>query len=75
MVLLSAESRADVEATTARVEKIETAVEPAFQAHFVAAMGFPHSTLPYPHLAERVTLPRPASPTRRSGGRRRRGAG
>jgi uncharacterized 2Fe-2S/4Fe-4S cluster protein (DUF4445 family) len=75
MVLLSAESRADVEATTARVEKIETAVEPAFQAHFVAAMGFPHSTLPYPHLAERVTLPRAASPTRRSGGRRRRGAG
>ena len=76
MVLLSAESRADVEATTARVEKIETAVEPAFQAHFVAAMGFPHSTLPYPHLAERVTLPRAPvdPPTRRSGGRRRRRA-
>ena len=74
MLLLSGRSRADVEATTARIEKIETAVEPAFQAHFVAAMGFPHSSLPYPRLAERVTLPA-ASPTseprsRRPGRRR-----
>lgn len=72
MALLSARSRADVEATTELVEKVETAVEPAFQAHFVAAMGFPHSTLEYPHLAERVTLPRtPVSAP--PGGRRRTG--
>ena len=58
-----------MEATTARIEKIETAIEPAFQAHFVAAMGFPHSTLPFPHLAERVTLPVAAGP---APGRRRR---
>ena len=76
MALLSARSRADVEATTALVEKVETAIEPAFQAHFVAAMGFPHSTLAYPHLAERVTLP--SAPTsapeqgRRRTGRRTR---
>lgn len=69
MALLSAESRADVESTTARIEKIETAIEPAFQAHFVAAMGFPHSTLPYPHLAERVTLP--VAPAAEPGRRRR----
>ncbi len=69
MALLSADARVDVEATTARIEKIETAIEPAFQAHFVAAMGFPHSTLPFPHLASRVTLPvAVAAPT----GRRRR---
>ena len=69
MALLSADARADVEATTARIEKIETAIEPAFQAHFVAAMGFPHSTLPFPHLAERITLPVAAGPPP---GRRRR---
>jgi uncharacterized 2Fe-2S/4Fe-4S cluster protein (DUF4445 family) len=71
MALLSADARADVEATTARIEKVETAIEPAFQAHFVAAMGFPHSTTPYPHLASRVTLPvTVAAPS----GRRRRTA-
>jgi uncharacterized 2Fe-2S/4Fe-4S cluster protein (DUF4445 family) len=57
MALLSARSRVDVEAATELVEKVETAIEPAFQAHFVAAMGIPHSTLAYPHLAERVALP------------------
>ena len=34
-----------------RVEKIETAVEPRFQEHFVEAMAFPHRTAPIPHLA------------------------
>ena len=62
MALLSVASRRDVEEVTSRIEKIETAVEPSFQAHFVAAMGFPHTSLPYPHLAERVTLPQAAAP-------------
>ena len=48
----------------------DTAIEPAFQAHFVAAMGFPHSTLSYPHLAERVTLPTAEPPTEGQGRRR-----
>jgi uncharacterized 2Fe-2S/4Fe-4S cluster protein (DUF4445 family) len=61
MALLSQQSRRDVEEVTATIEKIETAVEPDFQAHFVAAMGFPHTSRPYPHLAERVTLPRPSA--------------
>lgn len=75
MALLSARSRADVEATTALVEKVETAIEPAFQEHFVAAMGFPHTTLAYPHLAERVTLPTASTGPAASppGGRRRTG--
>jgi uncharacterized 2Fe-2S/4Fe-4S cluster protein (DUF4445 family) len=74
MALLSQQSRRDVEQVTATIEKIETAVEPDFQAHFVAAMGFPHSTRPYPHLAERVTLPAPPAPDpgRRRGNRRSR---
>ena len=37
--------------------KIETAIEPRFQEHFVAAMAFPHSTAPNPHLAQLVELP------------------
>jgi uncharacterized 2Fe-2S/4Fe-4S cluster protein (DUF4445 family) len=78
MALLSEASRRDVEEVTRRIEKIETAVEAGFQAHFVAAMGFPHTSLPYPHLAERVTLPRAeaADPGRRRSSRRTRpGAG
>ena len=31
-----------------RVEKIETAVEPRFQEHFVGGMGIPHANDPYP---------------------------
>ena len=31
-----------------RVEKIETAVEPRFQEHFVEAMAFPHQTAAEP---------------------------
>ena len=33
-----------------RIEKIETAIEPSFQAHFVGAMAIPHKTDPFPHL-------------------------
>lgn len=74
MALLSGGSRRDVEEVTRSIEKIETAVEPNFQAHFVSAMGFPHTSLPYPHLSERVTLPRPtpADQGRRRNGRRSR---
>jgi uncharacterized 2Fe-2S/4Fe-4S cluster protein (DUF4445 family) len=73
MVLLSATARTEVEAVTARIEKVETAVEPAFQEHFVAAMALPHATIPYPRLAARVTLPAPtAGPGNGRRGRRRR---
>ncbi|HUG87023.1 MAG TPA: ASKHA domain-containing protein [Euzebya sp.] len=57
MALLSATARAEVQAVTRTIEKIETATEPSFQQHFVAAMGFPHTTAPFPNLAARVTLP------------------
>ena len=65
MVLLSTAARAEIEQVTARIEKVETAIEPAFQAHFVDAMGFPHSRLAYPLLAARVSLPVAAAPARR----------
>ena len=50
-----------------RVEKLETAVEPRFQEHFVGAMGIPHTTEPFPRLA---AVDRPAGA--RDLGRRRR---
>jgi uncharacterized 2Fe-2S/4Fe-4S cluster protein (DUF4445 family) len=61
-----------------QVEKIETAVEPKFQAHFVEAMAIPHKTALYPHLAKAVNLPAPkvAAPSEDGeGGRRRRRRG
>ena len=62
IALLSGEARREIEAVVRRVEKIETAIEPRFQAHFVDAMAIPHKTAPTPHLAAAVELP-----ARRSG--------
>jgi uncharacterized 2Fe-2S/4Fe-4S cluster protein (DUF4445 family) len=57
IALLSADARREIERVVRTVEKIETAVEPRFQEHFVGAMAFPHATAPYPHLASVVELP------------------
>lgn len=55
--LLSASQRAEIEETVGSIEKIETATEARFQELFVAAMGFPHSEVPTPHLATETRLP------------------
>ncbi len=61
IALLSGEARREIERVVRTVEKIETAVEPQFQAHFVDAMAFPHATASTPNLAREVDLPaRPA---------------
>lgn len=57
MALLSRSARAEVETVVRSVDKIETAVEPRFQAHFVDAMAIPHATADYPNLARVVALP------------------
>jgi uncharacterized 2Fe-2S/4Fe-4S cluster protein (DUF4445 family) len=57
IALLSGAARYEIEQVVRRVEKIETAVEPRFQEHFVEAMAFPHRTAAYPHLREVVELP------------------
>ena len=57
IALLSGGARRDIETTVREVEKIETAVEPRFQEHFVDAMAFPHRTAPMTHLERRVQLP------------------
>ena len=57
IALVNQKARDDIEAVVRRVEKIETAVEPRFQEHFVGAMGIPHKNAPFPHLSTAVTLP------------------
>jgi uncharacterized 2Fe-2S/4Fe-4S cluster protein (DUF4445 family) len=74
IALLSAAARREIEGVVRRVEKIETAVEPRFQEHFVEAMAFPHRSAPSTHLSTVVALPkRDASST--GGGRRPDAAG
>jgi uncharacterized 2Fe-2S/4Fe-4S cluster protein (DUF4445 family) len=57
IALLNRAARAEIEEVVRRVEKIETAVEPRFQEHFVNAMAIPHDVDPYARLAETVRLP------------------
>ncbi len=59
IALLDSRSRAVIEGLVRRVEKIETAIEPRFQEHFVEAMSIPHKTASYPNLTKVVTLPPP----------------
>jgi uncharacterized 2Fe-2S/4Fe-4S cluster protein (DUF4445 family) len=75
IALLDSAARPTIEELVHRVEKIETAIEPKFQAHFVAAMGIPHSSEPYPNLRTAVRLPEPKAPAPRAGARGRRRAG
>ncbi len=76
IALLNAGSRMKIEAVVREVHKIETAVEPKFQDHFIEAMAVPHKTAPYPLLRKNVRLPdtAPAAPPSGGddGGRRRR---
>lgn len=73
MALVNRAARAEIESVVGTIEKIETAVEPRFQEHFVSAMAIPHKTAPYPHLRQQVNLPQTtASATAETTGRRRR---
>jgi uncharacterized 2Fe-2S/4Fe-4S cluster protein (DUF4445 family) len=72
IALLARDARTEIESVVRRVEKIETAVEPRFQEHFVEALAIPHRAAPNPHLAQAVALPeRPASAGSRDATRRR----
>ena len=62
-----------IEDLVRRIQKVETAVEPRFQAHFVEAMAFPHKTAPFERLARYVDLPAPAAVEESGGGRARAG--
>ena len=74
IALLNAGARAEIERVVRDIEKVETAVEPRFQEHFVEAMALPHKTAPYPNLSAAVALPerKEAGPANDAGGRPRR---
>lgn len=77
IALLNRASRAEIAEIVRGVEKVETAVEPRFQEHFIGAMAIPHKTAPYAKLARQVSLPVKSanggeSIDRNSAGRRRR---
>ncbi len=57
IALLNTAGRTEIEQVVRRIEKIETAVEPMFQQHFVEAMAIPHKTAGFPNLSTHVTLP------------------
>jgi uncharacterized 2Fe-2S/4Fe-4S cluster protein (DUF4445 family) len=75
IALLNRAARREIATLVRRIEKVETAVEPKFQQHFVEAMAIPHNSAPYPHLAQVVALPaaEPAGERGRTGRRRARG--
>jgi uncharacterized 2Fe-2S/4Fe-4S cluster protein (DUF4445 family) len=52
--LLSQAARDEIATVARRIVKIETAIEPAFQAHFVRAMGFPNSDDAAPRRTRRA---------------------
>ncbi|MEM9330512.1 MAG: ASKHA domain-containing protein [Pseudomonadota bacterium] len=78
MALLNRGFRREIEETVMDIEKIETALEPDFQAHFVNAMALPNKVEPFPMLGEQVNLPQKkslsdtSSDSGNAGGRRRR---
>ena len=57
IALCSNAARTEIERVVREIHKVETAIEPRFQEHFVAANAIPHATAPFPELAKIVTLP------------------
>jgi uncharacterized 2Fe-2S/4Fe-4S cluster protein (DUF4445 family) len=57
IALLNRAARAEIERRVHAITKVETAIEPRFQEHFVAANAIPHATDPFPELAAHVRLP------------------
>jgi len=75
IALCSVAARNQIEQTVHDIHKVETAIEPRFQEHFVNANAIPHATDPFPNLLSIVTLPNVSFNTSGSGGaggRRRR---
>ena len=57
IALLNATSRREIETIVRMIQKVETAIEPRFQEHFVAANHIPHASASFPNLMEVVDLP------------------
>jgi uncharacterized 2Fe-2S/4Fe-4S cluster protein (DUF4445 family) len=75
IALCNVSSRNQIEATVQQIHKVETAIEPRFQEHFVNATAIPHATDTFPHLVGVAVLPHNnfnAASSGTDGGRRRR---
>jgi uncharacterized 2Fe-2S/4Fe-4S cluster protein (DUF4445 family) len=72
IALLNRQARREIEEVVQRIEKVETAVEPRFQEHFVKAMAIPHADADFTCLKEVVTLPADEGATETGGRRERR---
>jgi len=57
IALLNRGARAEVEYTVSQIHKIETAIEPRFQEHFVNASNIPNAVEGFPNLFSILTLP------------------
>ncbi|MBY6152751.1 DUF4445 domain-containing protein [Vannielia litorea] len=78
IALLNRAARGEVQKIVREITKVETAIEPRFQEHFVAANGIPHASDPFPELSKVAPMPEPSFNTGGSGeagGRRRRRRG
>ena len=78
LALCNVGARKEIESVVRQITKVETAIEPKFQEHFVNANAIPHKTDPFPELSQVVDLPKVSFNTggrgegEGDGGRRRR---
>jgi uncharacterized 2Fe-2S/4Fe-4S cluster protein (DUF4445 family) len=57
IALCNVAARSAIEATVHEIHKVETAIEPRFQEHFVNASAIPNAVDTFPELSKIVTLP------------------
>lgn len=57
IALLNTDARTEIEEVVRHIHKIETAIEPRFQEHFVNASNIPNAVDRFPILETHVTLP------------------
>ena len=60
IALCNIHARSEIEQIVGKITKVETAVEPKFQEHFVAANAIPHKTDPFTELRKVVQIPNPS---------------
>ncbi len=71
MALASNTARTTIETVVRHIHKVETAIEPRFQEHFVNASAIPNAVDTFPELSSVVTLPDVSFNTAGAGRRRR----
>jgi uncharacterized 2Fe-2S/4Fe-4S cluster protein (DUF4445 family) len=57
IALLNKESRKEISSLVKQAHKIETAVEPTFQKHFVEGSSFPNESSTHPELFKFKNIP------------------